>query len=63
VQDITIALKRGIKMKTVQKLILDSDSNVHTCEDDISSPQSDIDTEEDNRTETGCTEWTDTTQS
>jgi hypothetical protein len=41
-----------------QELILDSDSDTHTFEDDISPPQSDSDPEEDDRTETGCTQWT-----
>jgi hypothetical protein len=50
-------------MKTAQELILDSESDVHTSNDDISPPQSYSDNEENNRTETGCTWWTDTTQS
>jgi hypothetical protein len=48
-------------MKTAEEFILNSESDVHTSNDDISPPQSGSDNEEDDRTETGCTEWTDST--
>jgi hypothetical protein len=47
---------------TVQEQILDSDSGVHISEDDI-SPQSDSDTEEDNRKDKDCRGWMTTAQS
>jgi hypothetical protein len=51
-------------MKTAQELILDSDCGAHISEDeDISVPQNGSDNEEDNRTETDCTELTDSSQS
>jgi hypothetical protein len=58
-----LALKRTFQVGDIaQELILDSDA--HTSEnDDIFPPQSDSDYNGDDRTETGCTEWTDTTQS
>jgi hypothetical protein len=47
-----------------QELILDSDSDAYTSEDeDISPTESDSDNKGVHRTETGCIEWTDTTQS
>jgi hypothetical protein len=44
-------------------LILDAVSDAQISEVDISPPQSDSDNEENDRTETSCTEWSDTTQS
>lgn len=49
-------------MKTEQKLVLDLECDARTCEDCFSPSQSHCDTKEDDRTETGCTEWTDTVQ-
>jgi hypothetical protein len=49
-----MALKRRLQDEDMaQELILDSDSDAHISEYDI-SPQSDSDTEEDDRKDTGC---------
>jgi hypothetical protein len=57
-----MALKRRLQVEDIaQELILDSDSDVHAS-GDISS-QSASDTDEDDRTNTGCRDWTDSTQS
>jgi hypothetical protein len=62
-QDNRMALKRRLQDEDIaQELILESDSGAHISEDDISPPQSDSDTEED-RTDTGCRDWTNTRQS
>jgi hypothetical protein len=54
-------LKRRLQDEDIaQKLILESDSDGHISEDDAYPPQSD--TEED-RTDTGCRDWTNTRQS
>jgi hypothetical protein len=54
-------LKRRLQDEDIaQELILESDSDGHISEDDISPPQSD--TEQD-RTDTGCRDWTNTIQS
>jgi hypothetical protein len=59
-----MALKRRLQDDDIaQELILESDSDAHIAEDEISPPQSDNDTEEDDRTDTGCRDWTNTTQS
>jgi hypothetical protein len=58
-----MGLKRRLQDKDIaQELILDSVSDAHISEDDI-SPQSDSDTEDNDRKDTGCRDWTDTTQS
>jgi hypothetical protein len=58
-----MALKRKVQDEDIaQELILESDSDAHISEDDISPPQSDSDTEEDT-TDTGCRDWTNTRQS
>jgi hypothetical protein len=58
-----MALKGRLQDEDIaQELILDTDSEAHISEDDI-SPQSDSDTEEDDRTDTGYRDWTDTSQS
>jgi hypothetical protein len=57
-----IASKRRFQDEDIaQELILDSDA--HTSEVDISAPQSDGDNKKDDKTETGWTEWIDSTQS
>jgi hypothetical protein len=54
-----MALNRRLQDKDIaQELILDTDSEAHISEDDISPPQSDSDTEEHDRTNTGCRDWT-----
>jgi hypothetical protein len=58
-----MALKRSLQEDIAQQLILDTDSEAHMSKDDISPPQSDSDTEEDNKIDTGCRDWTDTTHS
>jgi hypothetical protein len=59
-----IASERRLKDEDIaQELILDSGSDAHTNEDEISPPQSHSDNKGDDRTETGCTQWTDSTQS
>jgi hypothetical protein len=58
-----MALKRRLQDEDIaQELILESDSNAHTSEDDISPLQSDSDTEED-KTDTECRDLTNTIQS
>jgi hypothetical protein len=57
-------LKRRLQDEDLaQELILESDSDAHISEDDISPSQSDSDTEEDDRTDTGCRDWTNARQS
>jgi hypothetical protein len=59
-----MALKRRLQNEEIaQELILDTDSEAHISEDDVSPPQSGSDTQEDVRTGTGCRDWTDTTHS
>jgi hypothetical protein len=59
-----MALKRRLQDKDIaQEVILESDSDIHISEDDISPPQSDNDTVENDRTDTGCRDWTNTRQS
>jgi hypothetical protein len=56
-----MALKRRLQDKDIaQELILESDSDTHISEYDISPPQSDS---YEDRTDTGCTDWTNTIQS
>jgi hypothetical protein len=58
-----VALKRRLQDEDIaQELILESDSDAHLSEDDISPLQSESDTEED-KTDTECRDWTNTTQS
>jgi hypothetical protein len=60
-QDKIMALKRRLQDEDIaQELILESDSDAHISEDDISPPQSDSD---EDRTDTGCRDWTNTIQS
>jgi hypothetical protein len=56
-----MALKRRLQdEETAQELILESDSDAHISEYDISPPQSDSD---EDRTDTGCRDRTNTIQS
>jgi hypothetical protein len=55
-----MALKRRLQGDIAQEMILESDSDAHVSEEEISLPQSD--TEED-RTDTGCRDWSNTRQS
>jgi hypothetical protein len=51
-----MALKRRLQAEdSAQELILESDSDAHTSEVDISPPQSDSD---EDRKDTGCRDWT-----
>jgi hypothetical protein len=56
-----MAFKRRLQDEDIaQELILESDPDTHMSEDDISPPQSDSD---EDWTNTGCSDWTNTTQS
>jgi hypothetical protein len=57
-----MALKTILQDEDIaQELILYSNSDAHISDDDI-SPQSDSNTEEANRKNTDCRDWTNTTQ-
>jgi hypothetical protein len=63
VHDISVALKRRLQDEDIaQEPILESNSDAHTSEDDISPLQSNSDTEHD-KTDTECRDWTNTIQS